>query len=334
MSSQANHFKLGLFVLLGLALAFVTLLLIGVGHSLRKPLLVETYLDQSVQGLEVGSKVKYRGVDFGAVHEISFSRDRYEVGKSSTDQKRYILIEVAVDEAAYHALSRDEFLLQLKTEITRGLRFRLNAQGVTGLSFLELDYVDLDRLTDLPVTWTPENPYIPSAPGTLTKLLTSVEQVFRKLEKVDLAEVLTKLQSLLGTTEAKIRDADLATISTQATALLAELRESNRHLQAVLQDPSLKSIPTNALAVVQELRTKIERLDLQPTLNRLETTLATADQFLAGKESDLAATLANLRVLSENFRALSETLKAQPASLLFGAPPPPANVSSPAPARR
>ena len=32
MSSQANHFKLGLFVLLGLALAFVTLLVIGVGH--------------------------------------------------------------------------------------------------------------------------------------------------------------------------------------------------------------------------------------------------------------------------------------------------------------
>lgn len=332
MSSQANHFKLGLFVLLGLGLAFATLLVIGVGHSLRKPMLVETYLDQSVQGLEVGSKVKYRGVDFGVVHEISFSRDRYEVGKSSTDQKRYILIEVAVDDAAYHALSRDEFLLQLKTEIARGLRFRLNAQGVTGLSFLELDYVDLDRLTDLPVTWTPENPYIPSAPGTLTKLLTSVEQVFRKLEKVDLAEVLNKLNGLLGTTEAQIRGADLATISTHATGLLRELRESNRQLQGILQDPGLTSLPTNALAVVQELRTKLERLDLQRPLDRLDATLVTADRFLAGKESDLAATLANLRVLSENFRALSETLKAQPASLLFGAPPPAA--TAPAPARR
>ncbi len=37
----------------------------------------------------------------------------------------------------------------------------------TGLSaYLELDYVDPDRFPTLPVTWTPEHAYIPSAPGT------------------------------------------------------------------------------------------------------------------------------------------------------------------------
>lgn len=327
MSSKANYFKLGLFVLLGLTLGLLSLLLIGIGHSLRKPVLVETYLDQSVQGLELGSKVKYRGVDFGTVREISFSRDRYEVGKASRDQKRYILIEIAVDEALHRALGRDAFIAHLKTEVDRGLRFRLNAQGITGLSYLELDYVDLPRFVDLPVTWTPENPYIPSAPGTLTKLLSSVEQVFRKLEGVDLGQVLTNLNRLLATTESQIRSADLGQISGQATNLLAELRDSNRSLQGILQDPNWRAIPASTVATVQEVRAKIERLDLQRTVDRLDSTLATAERFLAGKESDLAATLANLRALSENLRGLSEGLRAQPATLLFGAPPPP--VGSP-----
>ena len=62
MSAKANHFKLGLFVLGGAGAVLMALLLLGLGSRFRKPLMVETYLDQSVQGLEIGSKVNFRGV--------------------------------------------------------------------------------------------------------------------------------------------------------------------------------------------------------------------------------------------------------------------------------
>ncbi len=327
MSSKANHFKLGVFVITGVLLVLAALLLFGIGQSLRKPLLVETYLDQSVQGLEVGSSVKFRGVDFGTVHEIGFSRDRYEFGKPVAQQRRYILIEIAVHEDAYRAHGREGFRDFLKTEVERGLRLRLNAQGITGLSLLELDYVEPRRTPSLEIGWTPENPYIPSAPGTLTKLLTAAEQVFRKLEAVDLGLIATNLNRVLVAAEGEIRAAQVGRISEQVTNLVAELRESNRALRRVLEDPQWQEIPETAVATLKEVRTRVERLPLEATLLRLDRALGSAESFLAGKESDLASTLANLRALSENLRALSEMAKAHPSALLLGAPPKPVQDS-------
>ena len=323
MSTKANHFKLGLFVLAGVALLIGALLLLGLGSALQKPLMVETYLDQSVQGLEIGSKVNYRGVHFGTVSGIGFSRTRYEEGKRLEEQRRYILIEVAVETDFYRDSDREHVLAFLKAEVARGLRFRLNSQGITGLSYLELDYVDPERSPQLPFTWTPEHPYVPSAPGTLTKLLAAAEQVFRKLESVDLAHVLTNLNRLLTTTEREIGSANIASISVQATNLLSELRESNRALQAVLNDPKLKEIPGHAAEALKALRERVERLDLEGVVQRAERMLSTAEGFLAGKEPELAATLANLKALSENLRGLSETVRSHPSGLLFGLPPKP-----------
>ncbi len=327
MSTQANHFKLGVFVIAGVVCGLFMLVFLGVGNFLKEPMLIETYLDQSVQGLERGSVVKFRGVEIGRVHRIDFSRSRYEQQKPEGTRKPYILIDVAVDDHVLRPLGEEAFEAFLKGEVARGLRFRLNAQGITGLSYLELDYVDAYGYPLLDVPWRSENLYIPSAPGTLTKLLSSVEQVFRKLEVVDLGLVLTNLNSLLTTTEGEIRGARLAAIGDQATNLLAELRESNRALQGILEDAQWRALPATAVATLEEVRAKVGRLDLEGAVARLERLLATAEGFLAGKESDLATTLMNLRAMTENLRAVSELVKAQPASLLFGAPPRPVQPS-------
>ncbi len=52
-------------------------------------------------------------------------------------------------------------------EIEKGLRMRLAPQGITGTSYLEIDYVDPPPPV-LPIDWVPENIYIPSAPSTVT----------------------------------------------------------------------------------------------------------------------------------------------------------------------
>lgn len=321
MSARANHFKLGVFVLAGIGLGLAMLLAFGMGRTWREPLLLETYLDQSVQGLDVGSRVKYRGVDVGTVQRIGFSRDHYEQGKPRELQTRYVMIIVAILDPVYRSMGAEAYREFIEGEVERGLRFRLNAQGITGLSYLELDYVEIGRSPVLPVSWIPEHPYVPSAPGQLTKLLTSVEGVFRKLEEVDVGLVLTNLNRLLATTEAEIRGARLANLGSQATNLLMEVRASNAALQELLTDPKWRELPGAALGIVEELRGQVERLDLDGLVQRLEATLGTAEQFLAGKETDLAQVLLNLRAITENLRAVSEAAKNHPASLLFGAPP-------------
>lgn len=92
--------------------------------------------------METGSKVKFRGVDIGKVHAIDFTRSRYEQAKRDGTRKPYVLIDVAVDERVLETMGTTSLESFLKAEVERGLRFRLNAQGITGLSYLELDYVD------------------------------------------------------------------------------------------------------------------------------------------------------------------------------------------------
>src|SRR5438552_5807474 len=73
MSAQANNFKLGLFVI-GATVALVLLLLIvGSGRWFQSKTIIETYFNESVQGLDIGSKVKYRGVSVGEVTRIGFT---------------------------------------------------------------------------------------------------------------------------------------------------------------------------------------------------------------------------------------------------------------------
>ena len=60
--NQANYWKLGVFVMAGIGLAFLTLVWLGAGDWNRRTRTIVTYFDESVQGLEEGSALKFRGV--------------------------------------------------------------------------------------------------------------------------------------------------------------------------------------------------------------------------------------------------------------------------------
>ena len=70
MKRRGSYFKLGLFVLVAVGLGLAALVVLGVGVFFRQPVYMETYLDESVQGLDVGSPVKHRGVQIGVVQQL------------------------------------------------------------------------------------------------------------------------------------------------------------------------------------------------------------------------------------------------------------------------
>src|SRR5216117_3612522 len=146
---KANYFKLGMFVIVGVAALVVLLLMFGAARWLTSSYTMETYFNESVQGLDIGSKVRYRGVVVGDVRKITFTYTRYE------------LEETAVRPELVGATILDEERRQ--QEIARGLRVRLAAQGITGQMYLEADYVDPTANPPLPISWEPDNFYIPSA---------------------------------------------------------------------------------------------------------------------------------------------------------------------------
>ena len=129
MSAKANYFKLGLFILIAVTLGIIGVLMLGAGKLLRKNHVIETYLDESVQGVDVGSKVKYRGVSIGNIRRIGFTRDQYSDGKAGAASHSYVLLELEINSLPFTTASADELSKNLPQEVRHGLRARLTSQA-------------------------------------------------------------------------------------------------------------------------------------------------------------------------------------------------------------
>lgn len=66
-NSNPNYFRLGVFVLAAIAVLISVILIFGSGQLFKRSFYVETYIKQSVTGLDVGAVVRFRGVKIGQV---------------------------------------------------------------------------------------------------------------------------------------------------------------------------------------------------------------------------------------------------------------------------
>ncbi len=343
-----------MFVIAGVLALVLLLLVLGSGQWFQSKVTMETYLNESVQGLEVGSKVRYRGVVVGEVRRIGFTYNTYEQDQPMPVRLRYVMVEATILPRLIGGRAGGDITRPdtAKVEIDRGLRVRLAPQGITGTNYLEIDYVDPKTNPVLPITWTPNNLYIPSAQSTVTAFVAAASDIMARLQKLDIEGTLVNLNKLLVTTNNRIDAIDTAKLSQTATrmmdkvdhkldqlavdkissesvALLGELRTTNQRLAAVLDDPSLRRLPTDADAAVVQLKKTLDDPNLAKSLAHLQSMLNRLDRLTGSGEVDLKKTFENLRQLTENLRDLSENAKRYPSQLLLGAPPPPAKGLQP-----
>ena len=76
-NSNPNYFRLGIFVLAAIGALLTIILIFGSGQLFKKSFIVETYVKQSVTGLDAGAAVRFRGVKIGQVTSIGLSGDLY-----------------------------------------------------------------------------------------------------------------------------------------------------------------------------------------------------------------------------------------------------------------
>jgi len=347
MALKANYFKLGLFVIGAIIAGVIVLVVIGSGRWFQPKLTIETYFNESVQGLDVGSKLKYRGVAIGEVTRIGFTYNKYQLDRPITERARYVLVEAQIEPRLLGGRAAAGDITNPKNaqaEIDRGLRVRLAPQGITGTSYLEIDYVDPPPPI-MSIDWTPDNTYIPSAPSTFTALINSASEIMDRLHKLDIEGALANLNKLMVTAEsrvaavdtkelsqrgvrtlakleAKLDSIDAKKLSDEGAALLAELRESNTDLKKILSNPALQKLPDDTAAAVARIRTLVDDPNLPKSIANLSRTLSRFDRILGGGEADLTVTIENLRQITDNLRELTEDLKRYPANAIFGEPPP------------
>jgi phospholipid/cholesterol/gamma-HCH transport system substrate-binding protein len=348
MSQRANYFKLGLFVIGAIVAGILVLLVIGTGRFLQKRVTIETYFNESVQGLDIGSKMKYRGVEVGQVTRISFTYVKYEQDKPMADRKRYVLVEAQIQPRLVGGRAANDIASAESTamEVEKGLRIKLAPQGITGTSYLEIDYVDPANNPPLAIDWVPDNIYIPTAPSTVGQIINSASDIVAKLDRLDLEGLVNNLNKLLTTANDRIAALDIRSLqgktertlaklestlddlqakklSNEAVGLITELRKTNTELQATLSNPSFKKLPETTDAAIQKVRDLVSDPRLASSIAHMERTLARLDRIFGGGEGDLTTTIENLRQISDNLRDLTEDAKRYPSGVIFGAPPRP-----------
>ena len=347
MTAKKNHTRLGAFVVLAIALLAGLAISLGGGNTFRKKVTVETYFNESVQGLDVGSKLKYRGVAIGEVTRIGFTYNKYQLDRPMGQRARLVLVEAQIEprllggRAAAGDLTHDS----AQQEIERGLRMRLAPQGITGTSYLEIDYSDPPPPV-LTIDWKPANVYIPSTTSAVSTFFNSAIELLVKLNGLDLDATLANVNRLMVTTSARIdaintkaiserAERVLARVETtldgiaakklsdEAVALLAEMRESNAELKKTLANPAWQKLPDDASAAAARLRELVSDPKLAKSVANLERSLGRVDRILGGGEADLAVTIENLRQITDNLRELTEDAKRYPANVILGEPPKP-----------
>ena len=345
---KANYFKLGLFVIGAVVSLVIVLIIIGSGRAFQQKITIETYFNESVQGLDIGSKLKYRGVTVGEVTKIGFTYTKYQLDKPMSERLRYVLVESQLQPKLLGGRGQAAEITgpeAAKDEVARGLRVRSSPQGITGTNYLELDYIEPPPPL-LPIDWVPDHVYIPSAPSTVAALINSASEIMERLHKLDVEGTVANLNTLLVTTNEKIASIDTKGISQRAdrvlskmestlnsvdakkisdegVALLAEMRASNAELKKTLSNPALQKLPDDTAAAVAKVRALVEDPNLPRSINALAASLTRLERIIGTGTSDIAVTIENLRQITDNLRELTEDTKRYPANVLFGQPPPP-----------
>ncbi len=196
--NSTNYWKLGAFVLGGIALAFAVLVWLGAGDWNRKTRTIVTYFDESVQGLEVGAALKFRGVGVGSVSAITIAPDLRHVKVTS---------QVYEDVLQKLGLAGRGPVLREMEESGTPLRIQVASAGITGVKFLLVDYFDPNRFPVQDLPFDPGPDYMPSTPSTLKSIEEAVVDVGMKLPMLTLqaSETLARLTQVVENFEATIR---------------------------------------------------------------------------------------------------------------------------------
>ncbi|MCA1791939.1 MAG: MlaD family protein [Thioalkalivibrio sp.] len=329
--SAVHHFRLGLFILGAIAALVIGLTVIGTGNLLRTTVMIETYIDGSVQGLDVGAPIKFRGVTIGDVTRLGFTAVEYQYDVPPVERKRYVLVEGRVRPDRFASTTREGLFSEdlMGPLVAGGLRVRMAAQGITGINFLELDFVDPESQPVLPIEWEPRNVYIPSAPSIAVQFLEYAENLLRRLDLLDIEGVVDSSISALYTLERTIAMLDTDGLSRQAAELSAQLQQTavqSRQLlqvaERLLQDPDILALPGETRATLQSVRGTLAEVDIGELIAQIERVVVRLDRGLDINEQRLATTLGDLQAATATLRSLSEDARRNPAGTIFGAPPP------------
>lgn len=325
MELSSASFRVGAFVLGGIA-CLVALFLFLSGGLFQGGTVYETYFSESVQGLTVGTPVKYRGVPVGDVTYLGLVAMDYAPDIRAVEkQKQYRQIVVR-----FRLNFKKVGPVDMEKGVQAGLRAQIRPQGITGLSYIDLSFVNPQTYPPETVPWTPEYPVIPSVPSQLTQVQDAAEKVFNSLSQVDIAKMSDNLTQLIASLNQEMSSGDGKEALANANELLTNLNQAVKQSDLPATAASIRNLADGRqtqqiLAQLNQTTAQLAKVSAQmPALvNASQAAVNQASETTADVQARLLPILQSMKTTMDNLRDLSASLSANPGQVILGAPPPP-----------
>ena len=320
MASQKTKFVVGLFLVCGIGIALLAFIWLGMSRYFEKGRFYVTYFNESVQGLDKDSPVKYRGVSVGRVHSISVAPDSK-------------LVKV---------------VLKIETGMVLDINIvtQLKSVGITGSVFIELDQKKRDEPDrSPPLSFPSEYPIVGSKPSEFGQILSGIDEILNKIKGLDLEGIAAKIKSNLDTVETAVQEANVKGLARKFERSLDQL---NQILDGHQWDKILTSTQEtileangffvkgnaalahaeNAFAQAREILTDKQHAirealeNINKVIDKSASLTTGADETFSLLRQNLLVSAQNLERASENLNRFLEILAQQPSQLILGDPPP------------
>ncbi len=320
MAAPTNHTKLGLFVILGIAAVLVVAFGLGAQSMRKETVAYHTYFNESVQGLDVGSPVKFRGVTIGHVSAIEVAPDHRHVQVTEeldvNDIKRLGLTE----QSTGHGLTKKKTRFLVPPD----LRAQLGSQGITGVKFIAIDFFDPRTNPPPPLPFeTPEN-YIPSAVSMMKNLEDTISKAAEKLpELVDAVVAITsRVDRMVAQLERDQVSEKTAATLTHADEVLTSLGVTVKRIErAGLAEKTAGTLDDLHVAVTKMNRV-LDRIDgdtgLVAAAQKATESFGAVGTSAGRTTREMESTMREIREAAEAIRVLAEALERDPDMLIKG----------------
>jgi len=326
VASVKTQISVGLFVIVGFTIGTLAVIWLGMSNFLEKGQYYVAYFDESVQGLDKDSSVKYRGVSIGHVKNLGVAPDG-------------TLIEAVI---------------KIETDLTtsKDLVAQLKSVGITGIMFIELDHKKKGEPDLSPkIAFSPEYPVIATKPSDVKIFMEGIGDLIDQFRSIDIVHIAKGLDAAIESIHQAVSDARTGEISSDLRASIKKLDDilDSRQWETVMATldkagKSFHELSLNADDTVGRLGDAAAKLgsnfdtiekDFNEAVTSFDETLEKADDFfdegsalfdngndrIAYLQRDMGLTLRSLRNASDNLNRLIETLETQPSQLIFGEPP-------------
>ena len=303
MARQVSTFMIGLFVTVGIIIGVSVIVWIGASQYFEKGNMYVTYFDESVQGLQRDSSVKYRGVDVGRIVKIGVAPDNK-------------LVEVVMK-------------INLKDDVEKNSIAQLRAAGITGIVFVELNQRDPKAPDMSPkISFATEYHVIPSRPSEIRQILTGIYEVIDKIHQVDFRGISDQIIQTTKSAENFLGGSRMKQILVNLELSTTALNRSMTRLDKIISEGNLEGTFSDAKQALSEARSLIsgvkkdlQTMNLSNTADKANQAVDVLDRTVRTSAVDIQSSTEHIRRASDNLDRLLERLDANPSELIFGRRP-------------